>query len=436
MHWSVDWLIIFASLIILFVIGMPIGFSMILVSLVGLMLTAGLDYVLNMSPVIVYTKATPYVFICIPLFVLMTEFMTHGGISTKLIDISYKLMGRIPGSLAVAAVAASTVFGAMCTSTVIGAMIMGDMLFPETTKRNYDKSLMAGAIAAGGTLSVLIPPSGTFILWGIIAGVGVGDLFIAGIVPGILAAAIFMTYIVIRAKRNPALAPMVPASPWKEKAMAVVSGWDILLLIVVILGGIYGGYFTVVEMSAIGALAALIIGLVHGELFSLSKIYFCFKRSAEMVGSFIVLLMGAFLLINLMSYLEIPQSLADVAVDADLSADVLILVVMVMFFLLGMFIDAASVMLITLPLFLPTLRLLEVDLLWLGVIVTLNAMIATLTPPVGLNLFIIQAVGRPHGISFSDVARGSVPFIILLFIVVGLVWAFPSLATWLPSTMN
>lgn len=435
MPWQLSWFLIFAALIILFSIGVPIGFAMVAVAMAGLFLSAGFDYVLDITAFYTYRRATPYVFICIPMFVLMTEFMTHGGISTKLIDMSQKLIGRVPGSLAVVAIVASTVFGACCSSTVLGAMIMSEMILPESSKRNYDNSLIAGTIAAGGTLSVLIPPSGTLILWGIIAQVGVDRLFIAGILPGLLAATVFIAYIVIRAIRNPALAPPVPAVPMKEQLLAIAKGWDIILLIVVVLGGIYAGVADVVEISAVGAIFALIIGLFHRKL-NLSTIFASLTRTATMVASFIVLIIGAFLLINLMSYLRIPFNLSEFFIDANLSPTILVIAIMVMFFVLGMFIDSASVLLITLPLFYESLVALNVDLVWLGIIVTLNAMIATLTPPVGLNLFVIQTVGKRYGVSFTTVVRGSLPFIGLLALVMVIVWIFPSIATWLPSTMD
>ena len=435
MPWQLSWFLIFALLIALFCIGVPIGFAMVVVAMAGLFLSDGFNSLLDVLGFYTYHKATPYVFICIPMFVLMTEFMTHGGISTKLIDMAHKLIGRVPGSLAVVTVVASTVFGACCSSTVLGAMIMSEMILPETTKRNYDNSLIAGTIAAGGTLSVLIPPSGTLILWGIIAKQPVDKLFIAGIIPGILAAAVFITYIVIRAIRNPALAPPVPAVPLKEQLLSIAKGWDIIILIVVVLGGIYAGVADVVEISAVGALIALIIGLFHRKL-NFSNIYTSLTRTGSMVASFIILIIGAFLLINLMSILRIPTHLSEYFLDANLSATVLVIAIMLMFFILGMFIDSASVLLITLPLFLESLEALNVNLIWLGIIVTLNAMIATLTPPVGLNLFVIQTVGKRYGVNFTTVVRGSLPFIGLLFVVMLIVWIFPSIATWLPSTMD
>lgn len=433
--WSLSLLLIIIVLFSLFAMGMPIGFAMVFVSVVGLLLTDGLDPVLNTITNIAVTRIKIHLFIAIPLFVLMSELMLHSGMSGKLIDIAHKLMGRIPGSLAVVTIAASTVFGAMCASVVLGAMVMGETLLPETTKRNYDNGLVSGAIAAGDTLSILIPPSGFFILWGIIAGVSIEDLFMAGIIPGILAALFFIAYIVIRAKRNPALAPMVPAVPMREKVIAVLKGWDIILFIIILLGGIYRGIATVAEIGAVGVITVFLIGLIHRSL-SLSKIYFALRRTVEMIASVMIILIGAYLFIYFLNYLEIPDHVTSLAVDKNLTALQLVIVVQLIFFLLGFFIEASSVMLFTLPLFLPVLKQLEVDLLWLGVIVTINSMIASLTPPVGFSLFIIQAVGRPFGITFTQIARGVIPYILILIFLMALLFAFPSLVTWLPSTMK
>lgn len=433
--WGISLLIIIFTLFSLFAIGMPIGFAMVFVSVVGLILTDGLDPVLNLLTNIAFSRVIVHLFIAIPLFVLMSELLLQGGMSSKLIDIAQKLMGRIPGSLAVVTIVASTVFGAMCASTVLGAMVMGETLLPETTKRDYDKKLISGALAAGDTLSILIPPSGFFILWGIIAGVNIGDLFIAGIIPGIVAAIMFILYIVIKVKRNPTLAPMVPAVSWREKVWAVAKGWDIVLFIIILLGGIYRGVATVAEIGAVGVVTVFILGLAHRSL-NFSKTYFALKRTVEMIASVMLILIGAYLFIYFLNYLEIPDSVSNLAVDRELTALQLVIVIQLIFLMLGFFIEASSVMLFTLPLFLPALRELDVDLLWLGVVITINSMIASLTPPVGFSLFIIQAVGRPHGVNFIHVARGVIPYVLLLLCLMVLVFVFPSLVTWLPSTMD
>lgn len=436
-HWAISFILIIVALLLLFTIGVPIAFAMGLVAVVGLLMLpgAGMDTILNEFTSLTYSKVTPSIFICLPLFVLMTEIMSQSGMSRRLIELSHQTMGRLPGSLAVVAIVASTIFGAISGAAALGAMAMGDMLLPECMKRNYDKSLISGAIAAGGTLSIMIPPSFILILWGIIAKVSIGKLFMAGIIPGIIIAIMFCIYIVIRTKRNPSLAPMQPATSTKEKILALGKGWHVAVIIFIVIGGVYSGIASVTEISGVAALSAIILALITRSL-TLSSMYTALRKTAEMITMFIMLLIGAYLLIYLLNRLDIPLNISEWVIDHKLTAIQLIIITQLLFFLLGMFIDAGSVMLIVLPLFLPSLRELEVDLIWLGVIISVSTMIANLTPPVGINLFIVQSVGRPYGITFVHVARGIVPFILIMIVGMALVLAFPPLATWLPSMMK
>lgn len=433
--WLLSWLLIFAVLLTLFAMGMPVGFAMGLVAAVGLIFSAGLDYVIDLLTNFTYVKISPYIFVCFPLFILMTEIMAHGGISRRLVDLAHKTMGRFPGSLAAVAVVAGAIFGAISGAAAIGVITISDMLLPECMKRGYDKRLIAGAIAAGGTLSFIIPPSFMFILWGIIADVPIGDMFMAGIIPGIMISSMFVVYIVIKAKRNPTLAPMPPSTTTVEKLWAIAQGWQIVLIIVVVIGGVYSGFATVTEISAVAAVTALLIAAVNRELSPRSLID-SFGRTAGLIASFIMIIVGAFLLVHLLNYLEIPYNVSRWVVDAELSSVQLIIAVLLLFFVLGMFIEAGSVMLITTPLFLDSLNRLDVDLIWLGVLIGISCMIAELTPPVGFSLFILQGVGRPHGINFEHIVRGIIPFILILILALAIIILIPGIATWLPSTMD
>lgn len=425
------------ALVALFAIGVPIGFAMALVAVLTLMFTAGagLGYVIDVIPNIAYGQVTSYVFVCFPLFILMTEFMAFGQISKRLVSIAHKTMGRIPGSLAVVTVVTSTVFGAISGSAAIGAMAVSDMMIPETMERKYDKSLISGAIAAGGNLSIIIPPSFTFIIWGIISEESIGDLFMAGIMPGLLIVSMFIVYIMIRAKRNPALAPMPEPTSTKEKAIELLKGWDVALIIFIIIGGVYSGFATITEIAAVAAFATLIVTIVHRTM-TISNFISAVKRAASMTCFFIIILIGAYAMIHAMGYMEIPQNITEWVVDADLSPVLLILAIQLLFFILGMFIDPGSVIMISLPLFIPALNALDINLIWLGVILAINSMIANLTPPVGINLYIVQGVGKSYGVSFGHVVRGTVPFILIMLVAMVLVIAFPGIATWLPSVIN
>lgn len=435
LHWALGFILIIASLLALFIIGMPVGFAMGTVAIGWLLIGAGPDYVINLVTSYTYNNVTAYTFVCFPLFILMAEVMAHGGISRRLVEVAYKVMGRIPGSLAAVAVIAATIFGAVSGASAIGTITISDMLLPECMKRGYDKSLISGAIAAGGTLSYIIPPSFVLILWGIVADVSVERQFMAGIIPGLMIAAMFIVYIVVKTKRNPDLAPMPPAAPLKEQMVTLGRGWPVAVVIFIILYGVYSGKATVTEVSGIGALAAVVLALAHRELSRRSMLN-AFTRTAELFSSFIIIIVGAYLLKHLLEYYIIPERMSSWVINADLSSTYLVIAIMAIFFILGMFIEASAVMLIALPLFLPSLNALDVDLIWLGVIVGVSCMIAELTPPVGFSIFIIQAVGKPHGITFVHVVRGVVPFIVLLIVAIALLIIFPDIATWLPSTME
>jgi len=435
MPWAASGILIFSVLVLLLLAGIPIAFAMVVLGITGLLFTEGLDGTLNFVNTQVFHYASRYTFLAFPLFAILVEILTHTGLSSKLIDIAQKTMGRLPGGLAVVCVGASTIFGAVCGSTLVGTMVMTDTLLPECTKQNYDRSFIAGTLAAGGNLSALIPPSFLLIFWGIIAEISIGDLFMAGIVPGIIIATLFIIYIIIKAKRNPEMAPPPPRYKRREAAISILKGWDLVVIIFVLLYGIYFGVANLTEIAAVTTAFAVIITVAERRL-NVSVLYAALRRAAEMVGSIIFILIGVGVFMLLLNDLRIPYEIASWVNDANMSPVLLVIVVQILFFVLGMFIDPMSLILICLPLFLPALKAADVDLLWLGIVVSISCMIANLTPPVGFNLFIVQGAGAPYGLKFTEVVRGSIPFILLMIIGMALVIAIPSLATWLPSTMN
>ncbi|MFC1925661.1 TRAP transporter large permease [Chloroflexota bacterium] len=437
MHWLTSFSLIVIVLMTLFIVGVPIGFAMGLTGVLALLFSGGrgMEHVVNNIPTVFYGKTINYLFVIFPLFILMTEFMAYGGLSKKLVSIAYIVMGRIPGSLAVVTVTAATLFGAICGSAGIAAMAISDMLVPECMERKYDKALISGAIAASSNLSTIIPPSFVFILWGIIAEISIEELFFAGIIPGLIIASMFIIYIMIRAKRNPALAPLPPQTTVKEKLKAASTGWDVALIILIILGGVYLKIATITDIAAVAALVTLIIVLARRSL-PLSGFLGALRRTAAMTSFFIILLMGAYFLIHALGVLQIPREISEWIISHDFTALQLIIVIQIMFFILGMFIDPGSVILVSLPVFLKSLNALDVDLYWFGVVIAISCMIANLTPPVGVNLFIVQGVGRPYGITFEHVVRGTIPFILLMIVGMALVLAFPELATWLPGLIK
>ena len=435
MPWFGSMLLIFMTLVILVVIGMPVGFAVGLVGVIGVFFVSGFSTLLGDIPLLYVSNLTIYSLIAIPLFVLLVEFAAEGGISQKLCDVSIKIMGRLPGGLAVACTVAGAVFGAISGASSVASIVVADMFLPEAMNRNYDKSFIIGTIAAAGTLSLIIPPSFVLIVFGIVAGVSIGDLFMATVIPGIICTTLFVIFIAFRAARNPYLAPVPPPVPWKEKIRAVGRGWEIALLIFIILGGVYWGVTTVTEVAAVGCLGALIITVAYRRL-TLSKASAALKKSSEICGFFFMLFIGAFFFQHLLIYLQIPQHITTWVAELNLSSLETVLAMQILCFALGTFMDTSALLLIMVPLFLPSLKAQGVDLVWLGVSLNMVAMMASICPPMGINNLVLQNQGKPYGITLGQILRGSWPFMFLILITLVLTMAWHPLATWLPGIIK
>ena len=435
MPWFGSMILVFMFLVILVVLGMPIGFAVGLVGVVGAIFVSGFGISLHNISTFYISNMTNYPIIAIPLFILLVELAAEGGITHKLCDVSLKILGRFPGGLAVACTVAGAVFGAISGAASVAAVVMADMFLPDAMQRNYNKSFIIGVIAASGTLSLVIPPSFVLIVYGIVAQVSIGKLFMATIIPGVITTVLFVTYIVIRAIRDPSLCPPPPHVPWKERIRVVAGGWEIGVIIFIVLGGVYWGITTVTETAAVGCFVAFVISLALRRL-NFTSASAALKRATEICGFFFVLFVGAFFFQHLLIALEIPQHITTWFADLNLSAFQTILVMLLLCFLLGSFMDTSALLFIMVPLFLPTLKAQEVDLIWLGITINLVAMMASILPPMGVNLLVLQNPGKPHGITLGPIIRGAWPFMFLIAITLVLVMVWHPLITWLPSTMD
>jgi len=386
-------------------------------------------------PLSIMSQLNNPVLVAAPLYIIMGETIFQTGIGRDLYDTLHKWFYRLPGGLAIASVFACAIFGAMCGVSIIGVAIIGVMALPEMLRRGYDKKLASGSIAAAGALAMLIPPSLVFILYGAISGVSVGKLFIGGIVPGVFLALVMAGYVLVKAFRNPALAVRSEDRiTWKEKFSSLKKLWTALVLIVAVMVSIYTGICTPTEAGAIGAAVALLIGaFVYRSLNreALSKI---FGNTARIVGAVILIAACAFAFGQFLLYTRVPDRLAEFSVSLGLSPFLVMIFFMVILVFMGCFIDGASIVLVTTPIFLPTVIALGFDPLWYGIILVMNLEMAVITPPVGLNLYTMKSIA--DDVTMEEIISGTMPYVILEFAVLALFVVFPELVLWLPRLMD
>jgi len=433
MDWYILAIILFLGLLFLLALGLPVAFSLGLASLVGIFIFIG-PQALGQITILIMDYGTNATFLAIPLFVLMAELISSSGIASDIFTAAQRWVSRLPGSLGISSILACGVFGAICGTSTGGAVAMGLVIIPELLKRGYNRSLATGAVAAGGTLSILIPPSGIMILYALIAEQSIGRMFIAGVIPGIMMVGLFSLYITIYAKLKPGVAPSPPGVSWRDKFVSLRPVWAVILLIIVVLGAIYTGVCTVVEAAAVGAFVALLIALANRKI-SRHSLREAAMRTTQVTCFIYFIIFGAMTFGYLLSYLRIPFELSELIVRVGVAPIFVIIMVMVLYLILGCFLDGASILVLTIPILLPALQRLGVDPIWFGIIATMNMEMSNITPPVGLNLFVVKKDVSPPQVNLEDVIRGSVPFVAVLALGIALIIIFPQIALWLPNTM-
>lgn len=425
-------LVCIAGLVVLLFSGMPLGFVMGLIGFVGFAFISDLESALHLLATVPYSTFADYGFSALPLFMLMGIMCSVAGISADLYRAAYYLLGRVSGGLAMATVAACAAFGAICGSTTATAVTMGVVALPEMKKYNYDAGLATGCIAAGGTLAFMIPPSLGFIIYGIVTGESIGKLFIAGIIPGILQALLLIGTIYILCKRNPQLGPRGPVRTRKEKAKSLVGVWPMLVLFGVIMGGLYLGWFSPTEGGGIGAFGAFLFALVTRRL-TWSKFTEAIYQTAKVSSMCFIIVVGAMIFSYLLAVSRVPTELSAAVVDAGLNKYIVMGMIMLLYLFLGCIMDTISMILLTAPIFYPLVITLGFDPIWFGVVVILMAEIGLITPPVGINVFVISGVARD--VPLYTIFRGVWPFIITGIVLAIILVAFPEIAMFLPNMM-
>ena len=422
-----------ALLFLLFATGMPIAFVMTLIGWLGYIYLGSVDGGLHILGISFYAGGTSYTLSVIPLFVLMGQFASHAGLSHEIYYAVQRWIGHKRGGLAMATVGACAGFAAISGSSVATAATMGTVALPEMRKYGYGTSLATGTVAAGGTLGILIPPSATFVFYAILTEQSVGKLFIAGILPGILLALLFMLAINIQVRLDPKIAPRSEAAALKERISALKGVWGMLALFVLVMGGIYIGVFTPTEAAGIGAFGAFVFSIYKRNM---TWKYFMdsLRMTGQNTGMIFIIVIGAYVFGYFLAVTRIPFELAEYMSGLKLSPYIILAGVVLIYTILGMFLDGWAIMVLTIPIIHPMMVNLGFDPIWFGVMVVIMLEMALITPPVGVNVFVIKGVSKD--VPMYTIFRGIWPFWVAMLVSLIILTIFPEIALFLPDTMR
>jgi len=422
--------------ILLFVLlasSMPVGFLMAIIGFFGFALVVHPHAALSMITIDLYETFASYSLTVIPLFVFMGQIAFHAGISRRLFNTAYRWLGPLPGGLAMATVGACTAFGAICGSGPATAATMASVALPEMKRYNYHMELGCGAVAAGGSLGMLIPPSVVFIVYAIMTEQSVGKLFIAGIVPGILIALLFCLTIYINCKRRPEMGPAAPHNSWREKFLSLFGVSETLVLFLLVMGGMFFGFFTPTEAAAIGAAGSLVIALVKKQL-NLKMLCRCLKETMRTSCMVMSIVAGAVIFGHFLAVTRIPYELASWLAPLNVSGSVIMAFIILFYLIVGCFVDALALILLTIPIFYPVVIDLNYDPIWFGVIIVVVTQMGVISPPVGVNVYVVSGIERD--VPLQTVFKGALPFLLALIIGVIILMLFPELCLFLPRMVK
>jgi tripartite ATP-independent transporter DctM subunit len=435
MEWYFLAVLFFGGLLLFLFLDVPVGFAFGIVGFLGLFFFTGGEVALRQIPRIVHDSLLSIGLLAIPLFVLMAELLETAESTTDLYTALEKWLARVPGSLGVASVGACAIFAAASGSSLASAAAMGRVTLRQMLTRGFDRKIATGAVAAGGTLALMIPPSLSFILYGLMTETSIGKLFIGGIIPGIFLAVLFALYIVLRATMNPGLAPALALTTWTERWAGLKRVWAVALLIVAVLGSIYVGIATPTEAAAIGVVLATLVSLGNRRV-SWGNVRVALFRTVTTTGLIMLIVVGAQIFTRLLALSGVSRGLASSVEGLGVSPFVILMGMTVIYLILGMLMDGISILLLTLPVMFPIAKSVGIDPIWFGIYTTLLIEVGLLTPPVGLNCYIIADVAKSYGVTLGDVFQGALPFVLLMLLGAALLIGFPQLALWLPATMR
>ncbi len=417
-------------LIVIFLLRMPVGFTMALVGVVGFSMFVTLDAGMNILARDFFDIFSSYSLTVIPMFTLMGCIASESGMSLRLYDAGYVLFSRFRGGLALATILGCAGFAAINGSTSATAAAMGKVCIPEMKRYKYDDSLATGVVAAAGTLGIMIPPSTIFIVYGILTEQSIGKLFIAGVLPGLLIAVLLMAAIVIMVWRKPELAPAAVGSTFKEKVEALAGVTEMLILFCFVILGLFFGWFSPTQAGGAGVGGAILIGLVTRTL-TWPGFVNALKDAVRVTAMVMVIVAGATVFGHFIAVTKIPMMLTDWVGALPLPPMAIMAVVIVIYLIGGCFMDSLALITLTIPVFFPVVLALGLDPIWFGVVIVLVTEMGVITPPVGLNVYVIH--GAAGGVPLETIFKGIFPFLIALVIAAAILLAFPQIATFLPS---
>ena len=423
----------FIALFVLMLLRVPVGMAMGLVGVTGFGYLTNAEAALKLIGQTSMRTVTDYTFGIIPMFLLMGAFVSNAGISKELFRAANAFVGHWRGGLGIATIAACGGFAAICGSSVATAATFSAVAYPEMRSHGYPKSFAAGVIAAGGTLGIMIPPSTVLAVYGIITQQDIGKLFIAGIIPGILATAMYMATVTIIGYARPGFLPQTPRAPMRERLKALRDVWATLLLFAFVIGGLYGGLFTATEAGGMGAAGAFIIGVARGRL-SRDAIKRALLEATRTSAAVFTILIGALLFGYFLTITQAPQKVTEFLTGLGIGPYGVLALILLMYLVLGCLMDAMAMIILTVPIVFPVVMALGFDPIWFGIIIVMTVELGLIHPPVGMNVFVIKTMVKE--LDFMTIFKGVLPFVATDILRLIILIAFPILALWLPARMN
>jgi len=440
MNWVEGSILLFGGLVAVMGLGLPVAFAFLVLNVVGAILFLGGEPGLAQLARNAVQSITSFSLTPIPFFVLMGEVLFHTGVALKAIDAFALLIRRVPGRLAVIAIVAGTVFSAISGSTIATTALLGSLMLPTMLARGYDPRMAMGPIMGIGGVDMLIPPSALTVLLGSLAGISIAGLLIGGIVPGLILSVMYVAYIITRATMNPALAPDVQvveeegpqgAARWLPFATHVV---PLVLIFGLVIGAMTGGFATPTEAAAIGAAGTIVAAALYRSL-TVANLMKALTGTVAVSGTILFIIVGATTFSQVLSFSGVVNGLVGLVTGLGLSVTALVIAMLVILLFLGCFVDQVSMMLITLPFFIPLVQRYDVDLIWFGVLFLICMQLGLLTPPFGLLLFTMKGVAPPS-ITMQQIYMASMPYIAMSLLILVLIFLFPAIATWLPALLS
>ncbi len=426
-------ILIFGLLFVLLAAGMPIGFAMGLSAFLGTLLLIDARAALALLGQTAYETGLTYNLSVVPMFVLMGYIAGGAGLSELLYRSCNAWLGHFRGGLALATIGGCGAFAAICGSSLATAATMSQIALPEMRRYGYADSLATGSVAAGGTIGILIPPSVLMVIYGLLTQTSISHLFLAGILPGILTVAVFMITISIVTRIDPKLGPPAPRSSARQRLAALRDVWGTAALFLLVIGGIYAGIFSPTEAASIGAVGALVLAIFNRR-FSRALVMGSLLDTVKTTAMIFTILIGAILFNNFLILAGVPSLISSWISGLPLGKTAILVVILLMYFVLGCVLDSLAMVLLTIPIVFPIVNALGYDPVWFGIIIVMVVELGLITPPIGMNVFVIKGIARD--VPLETIFRGTLPFVVAQVFLIAILVMFPQIALWLPSTMS